>query len=270
MNRTYTHKLQDEDALLGALQPFEAKLNGDHASGKPTEYDVKVNDLCVIKRTSDPKRLFGLLDSINPATARSVELRLFSGNSMHHDRHVFSLDPKRHQTLSGVDVQEMIERERREWERKGLEERLDDLKREHAELQEYADRIEEELKGYRGKRLHLGNIDLVEIGGAFLEGFLRRNPQVVSMLPGGQALSGLLSEPATQTQATGGGAAEEGTVRRSGGGMTEQEREFIRLLRQVEARFTHNQFAEVLGLIDRLAERPEFIPLAIEAVTPRP
>ena len=263
-NVIYIRGHEPERELLTALQPFERKINNDHAKGRPVDYEVKVDGLSAIPRTNDPSEFAGVLDHIDFAGTRSIEIRLYQGHSWHHSRHLILIESKRGEgTLAGVEetLNQRFEAYRHSFEHKALLEAHEKLKEEYRDLEEYANLVDKELAEYRSKRLHFGNIDLVEVGGALLEGFVRRNPHIISGLPGGQALAGALGDGGTNRAYEVEASQEEPGVRRR------QPSDTVTTANLAWERFDHGQSLQVLAIIEKLAQEPGKIPAVLAFLT---
>jgi hypothetical protein len=260
---------EPEDGLLVELNRFEARLNNESERGKPVAYEVKVDRLPVILKTRDASAFASILDEIDFNRTKEVEIRVYSGTSTHHHKHLIYIDRNRNDQhdasgLAGVD--ERIMGMRRQWEHEQLVKDHEELKRRHGVLEQYKDRLEDELEEYRAKRLHVGNLDLIEVGGMLLEGFIRRNPHALSAIPGGDALAGALlaPPPPANTQANADATSATAT-RRQPVQPTGEELAFLDVIRQVQGRFDEGQFMQVLTIIDQLSNNPSRIPATLEA-----
>lgn len=258
------------EGLLRELNRFERLLNQDAAGGRPTQYEVRLDGLPVIRRTDDPARFAGVLDDIDLNGTKAVEVRLYQGDSQHNHRHLILLERNsaarpapEAQPLAGLEerFEARLREQRAAWEHEQLLRDHKALQAEHDELREYADDIEAELREYRAKRLHLGRIDLVEVGGALLEGFVRRNPHVLSHVPGGEALAGALlaAPPPAPPQAQQQQDAAATVSRKAAPQASEAEMEFLNVVRRMQSRLSGEQFIQALSVLDALARHPSRI-----------
>lgn len=263
------------------LKRIHTKLVNDFTQGSPREYEVRVDGLDVIPRTNDPERFLQLERFVDLDHTRKVDVIIFRGQSHYCDLHTLTVDgPKPTSANNGLGVipgmgtmdiqkriREEVKRERKEWEHERLQEKHRELKAELKDLEEYADKLEEEVKVYRKKKLHLGNVNLAELGGIFLEGFIRRNPQMLAKLPGGESLAGLIEEDNAQK------ALEMGTPQSAGDDpkasfepvgettteLTPQDQTYLELLRRIESSFTRSDFLNVMAILDGFTQRPDTI-----------
>lgn len=262
---------EPEDGLLQELNRFEVRLNKDAERGKPIFYDVKIDGLPVIHKTKDPSAFPSVLDDIDFARTKEIEIRLFTGNSTYNHKHLIFIDKNRNPqpetpALAGFDERFDLRLAdmRRSWDHDLLQKEHAELKRRFDALEEYRDRLEEELEEYRSKRLHLGNLDLIEVGGMLLEGFIRRNPQALARFPGGEALAGALLAGGSAPQVTTPINEGQATVsRRQTPQATDEELEFLQVIRRVQERFNEGEFMQVLAIIDHLSRNPARIPATL-------
>src|SRR5262249_46964027 len=163
--------------------------------------------------------------------------------------HLFKFDraatPREEATLEGLDsrIQSRVAEARRQWDHEQLAADHARLREDYKSLEQYTDRIEEELAGHRSRKLHLGNIDLLELGGQVLEGFIRRNPKVLSRLPGGEALAGAIiaDNGERETQHALPESQGQATISRVDSTGSEEDRHYVELLRQIQTSFTQEE-----------------------------
>ena len=119
-------------------------LRNEADNGTPKEYDVRVDELKVVSRTSDPERFHGHEEFVLPET-RSVIINIYDGTSNRCNRYNLLLreeDPSQ-QELSGIEksINTKMLQERKKWEFDKLKEDYDDLKEQLGEAEEYAEQL---------------------------------------------------------------------------------------------------------------------------------
>ncbi|MEM6268339.1 MAG: hypothetical protein AAF998_02825 [Bacteroidota bacterium] len=266
------------------LEILEKKIQDDYLRDEPCRYEVRVDGVAVIEETTDPDRFGNLTDFVQMSSTQEVQVKIWKGKSQYSDIHLLHLERNKpqngasgSQSLEGLEnkMQHDFDRKLRmkemEWDHRLLKEKYDDLKGDHDELLEYADKIEEELKDLKAKKLHVGDVSLLEVGGIFLEGFVRRNPQMLARLPGGQALAGIIEhdnrqramEMQRQMHAPQSPAPEMTfePADESGPGGDPANADLLFRLRSAFP--TETEFNQVMLLLDGLAENPELLPVAI-------
>jgi prefoldin subunit 5 len=175
------------------------KMNQD--LGQPVDYEILIDGFPMVKRTNDP-RLFEFYDKFITDKTKKIEILFYVGASNNNHRHIQRLkdEPKEKpqpQGLSGIEVeqriQDHIKREKEKWELERLTERNAELEEEVTELETEVEKLEKELDEVKAKESPMKGF-LGEFGSTMLESFIRRNPQMLSAIPGGQALAGFIEE----------------------------------------------------------------------------
>ena len=101
-----------------------------------------------------------------------------------------------------------------------------------------------------------------ELASVALEGFVRRNPQLLSKLPGGEALAGIIEQDnldKDKKQITPAAAEGEASFQKkteTDEGMSEEQKRYAAFLAQLEQNFNEAQLADVMKVIQKLAEDP--------------
>lgn len=257
------------------LERIERKLLSDFEREEPTEYEVWVDGLKVIDRTDDPDQFGTVSNHISLRSTEEVEIILFRGRSQHSDKMTLLLEqnqPKKSvgATLDGIteDYSKRLKHERLEWDHQALQEKYNALETDHQELKAHSKQIEEELAQLKDKKLHLGNVNLAELSGVWLEGFIRRNPQMLTRFPGGDALAGIIVED-NQAKAAGVDSSAEPTTPSQGtasfspaGASTDnpEDQPYIELLKRIRDSFSEQDFLQVMVILDGFITRPDLIP----------
>ncbi len=236
------------------------KANADF--GEPVDYEILVDGFRAVRRTDDVNR-FNLYESfVNPST-KGVEVLFYVGNSNNNEKHIFTFEDGEPKEigLSGIEIdqriQDGIEREKKSWQFDELKKKNKELEQEVAELEAEVATLNAELKITEGKKKESSmNGFLGEMGSAFVESLIRRNPALLSKIPGGDALAGMIEEDNKRIEETPQEEEPEVTFRAK----PEDNREaqealgFVNYLRQ---RFDKEQFGKLNLLIDLLADTPE-------------
>ena len=236
------------------------KANADF--GDPVDYEILVDGFRAVRRTDDVNR-FNLYESfVNPST-KGVEVLFYVGNSNNNEKHIFTFEdgePKE-TGLSGIEIdqriQDGIEREKKSWQFDELKKKNKELEQEVTELEAEVATLNAELKITEGKKKESSmNGFLGEMGSAFVESLIRRNPALLSKIPGGDALAGMIEEDNKRIEETPQEEEPEVTFRAKPEDNKEAQEAlgFVNYLRQ---RFDKEQFGKLNLLIDLLADAPE-------------
>ena len=248
---------------INKLKDF-LKRNVDN--GKPIEYEIYVDGLKAVQRTNDPEH-FDMHETFVDGDTKEVEILFYRGTSNYNDKRIYTFREPHitHQGLSGLEVevivQETLEKAKKENEFKELKKENIELKEEIEELEEEIVGLEAAIEKYKEKESPLNAI-LGNVGASIAETLAKRNPEILAMLPGGSALSGVLNEPDPNhnTQKTEQEQPDENEVSYEMTGSTVDEKApelsvedqhllmFGRRLKQAFDKPTFDKVIEVLGI----------------------
>jgi hypothetical protein len=230
--------------------------------GEPIDFEILVDGLKAVKRTSNPE-LFSMHETFVDIDTRSVEVLLYNGTSNHNDKHIFFLREEAIQEkgLNGLDVDQKINDRltsaKRDWD-------FDLVKKENKELKETIDALETEIEGLeasiiesrQGKSPLNGIIG--ELGSSFVESMIRRNPRVLSKIPGGQALAGLIEEDnkalesgqvETDTEVSFKPKDESAQPATTHQALSEEDRNSLLFVKEITRSLDKEEFTEVMNII---------------------
>ena len=204
-----SNKILDRKWSDAEVRRIYEKLSLDSRMGTKPRFEVEVDGLKVIPRTDDLDRFYSFMGFVDPSVTETVEIKLFKGRGWTCDIHRLHLEPETTPLpeplamppQSELKMELALERQNRKHEREVMERDMElrDLKRdhnalrtEHAELLEYANSLEEEVKEHRQKNLNVGPFHLGELGSVMLESFIKRNPAMLGGIGKGasQTLAG--------------------------------------------------------------------------------
>jgi hypothetical protein len=103
-----------------------------------------------------------------------------------------------------------------------------------------------------------------------LEGFVRRNPQLLAKLPGGEALAGVIEQDnADREKALLDKSPEpEVTFKKKTSTtdpeLSEEDKSYLDFIKSLKDKFDHEQMTSVMLVLDVLAKRPEDIDPTIQ------
>ena len=173
-------------------------LKNEAENGVPKEYDIRVDDLKVVSRTSDPERFHGHEEFVLPET-RSITINIYDGSSNRCSRYNLLLreeDPSQ-QELSGIEksINAKMLQERKKWEYEQLKKEYDDIKEQLTEAEEYAEQLKgkiDELLAEKSTKSNKITETLIGLAGAFIAS----KPGALSGIPLiGDLLGGSRSSP---------------------------------------------------------------------------
>lgn len=183
--------------------------------GLPVQYEIYVDSFKVVPKTNDIAEFDSFEDYISPAT-RNMRLLIYdsiSGSEQVNEclfkmSHFLSRqNSPQAAELSGVEIEDKITQQVQNRIDKYEHDRdLADTKQQLRDAKQYISELENELEQEQRKK-GLETIKWGEIGSVVVENIIKRNPQLLSVLPGGEALAGVLMQPAEQPR-TGNAAPE--------------------------------------------------------------
>jgi hypothetical protein len=160
-------------------------------------------------------------------------------------------------------VQEKLAARDREHEMNRLREELETTKQELEETEEYAEKLEKEIQSFKENKFKLGNINIGELASVAMEGMIRRNPQFLTKLPGGEALAGIivqdnqemekrLLQPKTDQNTEATFQKKEASEQ----SFSEVEVRQLHFLQQLQSSFNHKQIEIFNIILGRLSAEP--------------
>ncbi len=254
-------------------------LEAQAEKGVAKPFEIFVDNLKVVPKTEDPKEFDTYEFYMNEDTEK-VRILIYNSNlSPRNDQYCFMVQRnKAEKSLNGLGeiegmIQEKLAARDREHEMTKLREELEAAKLELEETEEYAEKLEKEIQYLKENKYKLGNINVGEFASVLLEGFVRRNPQMLTKLPMGDALAGfieqdnrdkerLLSQP----------PAPEGKVKiekDTSPELSEEDKINLAFLRQIDGRFTPEQAQAFHAVIHAMVEEPTIIPDLVEFINPK-
>jgi hypothetical protein len=259
-------------------------LNLYHQKGQPIDYEILVDGFKAVRRTSDPD-MFSMFENFVTADTRSIEVLLFTGSSNNNEKRIFYFgevprEREKEEGLNGMDVRSLVDDEvkkklqAKEYEslreeNSNLKKHITDLESEVEELEKYNARLE-------ATRSPLNSF-LGDIGSNLVESFIKRNPKLMSSIPGGEALAGLLQqdnaevidEPESEVSFKPKGtntSSLSGEEHSSTKCLAEEEQAAILFVNQLKEKFTKEEFDQVLLILQTLADDKSKINLIVNHV----
>lgn len=173
-------------------------LQSDYEDGRPREYDISVDDLKVVRRTTDPEKFFTHEDFVSGET-KYITITLYEGTSKRNTRHVYYLKEgieEEKATISGIEqtVNEKLLAQRRQWDFEQLQKENEDLKEQVDDQDEYIEKLQQMLEEEKQRKVTIQD-RWGETLSVALEGIVRRNPQLLNGIPiVGQGLAGVIEQ----------------------------------------------------------------------------
>jgi hypothetical protein len=268
-NTTATYDLAKVERLKHLLSSLQEK-------GKAKFYEIFVDNLKVVEKTEDATEFETYMDYLDNDTQEVKVVIYNSGNSPRNDQYTFELKPKEKDrerykekplqqqaapSLSGLDIENRIDEklqiERRKWEMELLRKENEDLKVKIQDAEEFMDQLQQAYEEEKAKKQKLGNVDLGDLASVAFEGLIRRNTHLISKIPGGEALAGIIEEDNREKMKTIAAPQEEteASFKKADTAsiINKEDEERLQVLRMMQQNFNEVQLKEVWSILQKLS-----------------
>ena len=251
-------------------------LQSSKEQGEAEDYEIFVDAFKVVKRTNDLAR-FETYSNYIQAETKSITIVIYDGSSPRNTKHIFTIKEDGASGLNGIDVDTRIEEkirvEKEKWETDLLKKENEKLKTELSEAEAYIEQLETDAEKSKDKKFRMGDVNVGEFASVVLEGFVRRNPQLLTKLPGGEALAGVIEQDNAETEKAlleknpevevsfkkSGGSGSNAT-----GDLSEEDKSYLEFIKSLKDKFDNEQMTSVLLILDTLSKSPSDIDPTIQ------
>jgi len=231
-------------------------------------YEIYVDNLKAVHKTNDIQEFDSYEDYMTEDTDR-IRILVYSTNSQspRNDQYVYRMKKQdeqktvvQQQGLSGIEIEsrmeEKLQTHRERWEHEALVKELEQTKQQLKESEEYAEKLAAELQEYRSKKLHWGNVNLGELASVVVEGIVRRNPQMVAKLPGGEALAGIIEQDNKERGTTTPTQETEVSFKKKSDApeLSDEEKGYLNFMRGIAESFDDEEIVILTQVITKLEE----------------
>lgn len=264
------------------LSMLQEVLTNDFLNDQARDFEIWVDDLKIIQRTSDAERFDSYEGFINAET-KSITIVIYEKKSNRNTRFIFLLqDEKKEEnkkpeaTLEGIEntIKEKLTQEKKEWQHELLVQEKAKIEKELEDAENYIETLEKALVDAKENRWKIGDIPLGEIASVALEGFVRRNPQIIAKIPGAEGLAGLIAEDNKEKGkqlATTNEPDTEASFKRKDDAeeLSAEDKDYLDFLKQLKGKFDETQLIKVMSVLDMFADETSSIDPAIEFIKSR-
>ncbi|HMT75212.1 MAG TPA: hypothetical protein PKA77_14155 [Chitinophagaceae bacterium] len=238
------------------------------AKGNPRPYEIFVDNLKVVPKTDDPKDFENYEYYMNENTEKLRILIYNSAASPRNDQYCFMVQHhSASHTVNGLGeldtlIQEKITAREREIEMNQLRNEIENLHKQLEEAEEYAESLESQLEVQKKSKFKLGNINMGEFASVMLEGVIRRNPQLLAKIPGGEALAGVIEQDNLEKenkQLPDEKETQASFQKKSNPAVSEEHQRYIIFLQHMESVLDTQQMQTAIQILDHLVHHPEKI-----------
>lgn len=279
-------KITQEKYDLVKIERLKHFLESASEKGKPKFYEVFVDNLKAVDKTSDPEAFDEYLVYMAEDT-RMVKVLIYTSteNSPRNDKFIFTVtspekerDEKRRQELSGFEIEEkiqsVVQQEREKMNTELLKKELEETQEELEEAEKYIAELQKELVEARDNKT-TAKQNFGEVVSLAFESMIRRNTHLLNGIPiVGQGLAGVVEqdnkrlEDATLNSAS---AIEERNVtfkrvlsedgKQSSfkDSISKEDQETLSYFQSLREAFTETELLQVLKIISVLSQDKESI-----------
>jgi hypothetical protein len=259
-------------------------LQSDYEDGRPREYDISVDDLKVVRRTTDPEKFFTHEDFMSGET-KYITITLYEGTAKRNTRHVYYLKEggeEEKATLSGIEqtINEKLLAQRKQWDFEQLQKENEELKEQVEDQDDYIEKLQSMLEEEKQRKVSIQD-NWGKTLSVAVEGFVRRNPQMLNGIPLiGQGLAGVIEQDnKRQEQDTANGGNNEKQEPQvsykkvseeemnSRDLFTEDEKKILAYHKNLQAVFTPMQLATITQIIALFSQEKQNIDVVYEILT---
>lgn len=245
--------------------------------GSPRSFEVFVDEMKVVDRSDNPEDFDTYLDFMDEDT-KYIRFIIYSNpNSPRNEQYYFEMNPSSPKSFSGelsgfeleTKMDEKISVERNKWEteqrQKEQAKEIEELKAKLSDAEQYIETLENSVEDLKtnGVKAKAG---WGEIASVALEGIIRRNPQLLTAIPGGEALAGILSESNPPQKAIEETPKSEVSFqpKMESTPTSIEDSERLYVVKMIQENFDPQELAKVWEILKELSENPDSIQPVLE------
>ena len=283
-------KITQEKYDLVKIEKLKHYLESAHEKGKPKFYEIFVDNLKAVDKTSDPDAFDEYLVYMGEDT-RIVKVLIYTSteNCPRNDKFLFIItspekdrEEKRKQELSGIEIEEkihsVVQQERDKMNTELLRKEIERLQGELDDSEEYIGELEKKLEETRATKA-TAKENLGEVFSLALENMIRRNTHLLGGIPlVGQGLAGIVDKDNKRLEEAAQNSfqaieernvsfrkiSKEGEELYSKGSLSKEDQETLNYFKTLRQAFTEIELFQVLEIIGALACYKESIPVVLE------
>jgi hypothetical protein len=254
---------------IAKIEKLKSFLEDMEAKGQAKYFEIWVGALKVVPKTLDSKEFDDYEKYVDENTKTLKFVIYDSGLSPRNNQYCFTVSSSSEEKslngfgglgdLDGI-IQEKLAVRDREYEMSRLREELQKTKEQLTEAEEYAESLEDQVKLLQDNKYKLGNINVAELASVALEGMIRRNPQMLTKLPGGETLAGIITQDNIEKQQLSNSDHDtQASFQKKSSTASELKPEhlkYIPLIQQLDQAFNTAELELVMQILQRLAEDP--------------
>jgi hypothetical protein len=278
-------KITQEKYDLLKIERLKHFLESAHEKGRPKFYEVFVDNLKAVDKTSDPEAFDEYLVYMGEDTTM-VKVLIYTSteNCPRNDKFPFTVssqekerEEKRRGELSGIEVEEkihsIVQQERDKMNTELLKKEIERLQEDLEETEQYVEELEKKLEESKSTKV-TAKENFGELLSHALESIVRRNTHLLSGIPMiGQGLAGVVEQDNKRMEDTALNspkAVEERNVtfkrvvndeeiKPSARSISKEDQETLAYFQSIRLAFTESELLQVLDIISSLSQEKENI-----------
>lgn len=283
-------KITQEKYDLVKIERLKHFLESAVEKGRPKYYEVFVDNLKAVDKTSDPEAFDEYLVYMSDDT-RMVKVLIYTSTEAcpRNDKFIFTMtsaekdrEEKRRSELSGIEVEEkihaVVQQEREKMNTELLKKELKETKEELEEAETYIEELEQKLVEARNNKVSAKE-NFGEVVSLALESIVRRNTHLLSGIPlVGQGLAGVVEQDNKRLEESALNsprAVEERSVTfkrvvnddeklPTKSSISKEDRQTLDYFNSLKQAFTESELLQVLDIISALSQDKESIPAVFD------
>lgn len=249
------------------LEQVRRLLDTQIRKGLPMQYEIYVDGFKVVPKTNDISEFDSYEDYLSPGT-RNMRLLIFdsASGSEQVNEYLYKLSNFLNQQapqsseLSGVEIEERITKQVQSRIDKFEHDRdLAETKKQLRDARERISDLEDELEKEQEKK-GLETLKWGQIGSVVVENIIKRNPQLLSVIPGGEALAGVLMQPGELPKTSSPEPESEMTFKeKKAPVLSEKEQAFHNIFIAFENRFDPKGLEQINFILHEMLKDPSVV-----------
>lgn len=278
-------KITQEKYDLLKIERLKHYLESAHEKGKPKFYEIFVDNLKAVDKTSDPDAFDEYLVYMGEDT-RLIKVLIYTSTEACplNDKFLFTItspdkekEERRRGELSGIEIEEkihsVVQQERDKMNTELLKKEIERLEADLEETEQYVEELEKRLEETKNTKA-TAKENLGEVFSLALESMIRRNTHLLGGIPLlGQGLAGVVEQDNKRQEEAAlnsPSAIEERTVTfkrvvedekqsSSKGNISKEDQETLAYFQSLREAFTESELLKVLDIISVLSQEKESI-----------
>lgn len=279
-------KITQEKYDIVKIERLKHYLESATEKGKPKFYEIFVDNLKAVDKTSDPDAFDEYLVYMGEDT-RMVKVLIYTSTEAcpRNDKFLFTLTPpdkereeKRSGELSGIEIEEkihsVVQQERDKMNTELLKKEIERLEAELEETEQYVEQLENKLEETKATKV-TAKENLGEVFSHALESMIRRNTHLLGGIPLlGQGLAGVVEQDNKRLEDAVLSSPSEIEERNvtfkrvlkdeekqppSNSGISKEDVETLAYFQSLRQAFTESELLQVLDIISALSQDKESI-----------